>query len=140
MPVVLEASLRHPFRAPSGYRSQNTTSTSYTNLSTSGPAVSATVSSSGEALVTLTANMFNSSVLGSQTCFMAFAVSGATTILPNDTQALAVTSAAAADGAQVSATFLETGLTAGSNTFIAEYRTSASICTFLNRNIIVTPY
>ncbi|MBI3358540.1 MAG: hypothetical protein HY037_02980 [Nitrospirae bacterium] len=44
-----------------------------------------------------------------------------------------------ADTAQVSATFYVTGLTAGSNTFTAKYKTSAGTATFVNRNIVVIP-
>ena len=40
---------------------------------------------------------------------------------------------------QASATYLVSGLTAGSNTFTAKYRVDASTGTFVNRNIIVIP-
>jgi hypothetical protein len=71
---------------------------------------------------------------------MGFAISGATTVAAADTWALALGSAAANVGGQVSATFLVTGLNSGSNTFTAKYRVSNNTCTYLNRNIIVTPY
>ena len=65
--------------------SQTTTSASYTDLSTSGPAVTATVSGTS-ALVMLTANISNSTV-GSN-CFMGVDISGATTVAAADTRAL----------------------------------------------------
>ena len=68
---------------------------------------------------------------------MGFAVTVATTVAAVDTQALEKTNT---DPAQMSATHLVTGLTAGSNTFTAKYKSSSSTCTFVNRNIIVTPY
>ena len=71
---------------------------------------------------------------------MAFAVSGATTVAAADAQAVLYTTSGANDGAQMSATNLVTGLTAGSNTFTAKYKSSSSACAFANRNIIVTPY
>ena len=76
---------------------------------------------------------------------MGFAVSGATTVASSDTRVLL--SATTKDAAvQASATYLVTGLTAGSNTFRAEYRNdttadlTAATCTFADRSIIVIPY
>jgi hypothetical protein len=69
---------------------------------------------------------------------MSFAVSGATIIPATDTQAVMQTGAQQ----QSSATSVVTGLTPGSNTFTAEYRSSsaANTCHFSNRALIVTPY
>ena len=108
------------------------------DLATVGPAVTVTVSSTGQTLVTITAELFNSTNNG--ICFMGFAVSGATTLAASNTQALRFQSPAANGRAQMSATYLVTGLTSGSNTFTAMYRAVANTCTFLNRNIIVIPY
>jgi Collagen triple helix repeat (20 copies) len=124
-----------------------TTLTSYGDLTSPvgvvGPAATVDVSSSGEALVTITAQESSSG----QGCYMSFAVSGATTLdpAPNDIQSLAT------DGpflSQGSATYLVTGLNAGSNTFTAKYRTDGinvyghplSGCNFENPTMIVTPY
>ena len=98
-----------------------------------------TIPASGNALVTLT--------LGSSTsatdldCLMAFAVSGATTRVSSDAQSFRNPGRSVANAVhQGSATYLVTGLTAGSNTFTAQYRLgTAGTCTFLNRNIIVIP-
>jgi hypothetical protein len=74
---------------------------------------------------------------------MGFAVSGATTLAASDAQSL-VAGILGGGGAprpdmQGSATYLVTGLTAGSNTFTAKYRVDGSTGTFANRNIIVIP-
>jgi hypothetical protein len=43
-------------------------------------------------------------------------------------------------GQQASATYVVTGLSAGSYTFTARYRSSGGTCHFSNRGLIVTPY
>ena len=119
--------------------SETTTSTTYTDLTTVGPAATVTVSSSGlKALVTISAQLSNSN--NNRLCLMAFDVTGATTVAASDAQAILYTTSGGGTAAQMSATYLVTGLTAGSNTFTAKYRASANTCTFTNRNIIVTPY
>jgi hypothetical protein len=108
--------------------------------------VSATITSSGKALVTITGGMsfpFSNST-GTVQGNIGFAVSGATTLAASDAQSLMLSSgvnAAASNtiGAQMSATYLVTGLTAGSNTFTLQYKTSGDTVTFVNRNIIVIP-
>ena len=115
--------------------SQTTTSTSYTDLATAGPAV--TVTTGTKALVFVYANLYNDTI--NHNSNMAVAISGATTV------------AAAAGGVSLgwqtnsgyiqrlnaSAAFLITGLTAGSNIFTAKYAVSGGTGTFGNRNIIV---
>ena len=118
--------------------SQTTTSTSYTDLATAGPAVTAVVSPSGSVLIMLTAKLSNSNA--NRTCWMGFAVSGATTVAAADAQSLNFISANADASAQFTATYLITGLTAGSNTFTAKYKASNNACTFVNRSITITPY
>jgi hypothetical protein len=86
----------------------------------------------------ITGNLSNSA--NNRRCYMAFAVSGATTVAVSDTRSLIYTTSAAPSEGQTSAVYLVTGLTAGSNTFTAKYKASANTCTFSNRNIIVTPY
>jgi hypothetical protein len=119
--------------------SQTTTSTSYTDLATSGPTVTVTVSSSGKALVTLTA--YESITGADNSCFMGFAVSGVTTVAASDTQSVQIYSESGTVQSRGSASYLVTGLNPGINTFTAKYKSSAGItCTFANRSIIVTPY
>jgi len=123
--------------------SQSTTSGTYTNLATTGPAVTVNISSNGKALVTMTVQSSDDYNDG---CNMAFAISGNTTVAASDTQSLDILSYSGVE-VQASATYLVTGLAAGSNTFTALYKLSpqavddgGDTCTFLNRNIIVTPY
>jgi hypothetical protein len=115
--------------------SQTTTSTTYTDLTTAGPSVTVTIPASGKALVILTAAVFGST--GNAHAFMSFAASPAgTTIAPTDAQALEVS---ANDEVRASATVLVTGLTPGSTTFTAKYRTSLGTGTFANRDVVVIP-
>jgi hypothetical protein len=116
--------------------SQTTNSTTFVNLTTTGPTVTVNVSSAGTAVVTVTA-LEGASVAG-DSCYMSFAVSGATTVAAADAQSLVETSGQQ----QASATFVVTGLHAGSNTFTAKYTSNAAAntCHFANRSLIVTPY
>jgi hypothetical protein len=70
--------------------------------------------------------------------YMSFSATG---VAASDNQALGRAFGNAATGGfiQASASFLVTGLTAGSLAFTAKYRTSAGTSTFQNRNIIVIP-
>jgi hypothetical protein len=113
--------------------SQTTASSAYTDLATTGPSV--TIATDATALVTLTAQLSNSDA--SRKCKMGFAVSDATTMAASDTYALQATSAGADGVYQASGTFYVTGLTAGTNTFTAEYASGANTCTFAERQMIV---
>lgn len=108
---------------------QTTTSTSYTDLSTVGPAV--TVVTGTSALVTVCAQIKNS---GADVSYMGVAVSGASTVAAGDTRAAEVVGTSTHTP---SMTFKMTGLTAGSNTFTAKYRVVSGTGTFANRNITV---
>jgi hypothetical protein len=113
--------------------SQTTTSTSFTDLSTVGPSV--TLSTGTKALVIVSSQFANNGA-GAFT-YTDFAISGATT--------RSATSDTALTFEQVSDTNRDLGasranlvtVTAGSNTFTAKYRVTASTGTFLNRSIIV---
>lgn len=113
--------------------SQTTTSTAFTDLTTSGPAVTVTVPTSGAVLVTVTGRLFNSAA---NFTIMGFALSGANTVAGTDTRSLLVFGT---NAVQASATYLVTGLTAGSTTFTAKYRVSAGTGTFSDRSILVRP-
>lgn len=112
---------------------QSTSSTTFTDLATAGPAV--TLTTGTKALVVVTARMSNGST--GYNSLMGFAVSGASTVSAADERTLRIWSNAL--GAfQVSAAFLLTGLTAGSNTFTAKYKAeSPSTANFENRSISV---
>lgn len=114
--------------------SQTTTSASYADLSTVGPAV--TLTTGAHALVFLTCNTSNSGIAGVD-C-MSFTISGATTLAASDVNAVVFTSGAANEGGG-SGVIIPVAVTAGSNTFTAKYRVTAGTGTFLNRFISVIP-
>lgn len=113
--------------------SQTTTSTSYTDLSTAGPEVTATIGASGIALVIISGALSNS---GANYTNMSFAVSGANTQAASDAYSHNNKSTDIINKANV---FLLTGLNAGSTTFTAKYSVLAGTGTFSNRRIAVIP-
>jgi hypothetical protein len=119
--------------------SQSTTSTSFTDLSTAGPAVTVTIGANGIALVTLTA-LTDSATVGNRKD-MAFAVSGANTIAVNTNMMLRTSTSSGGSSIFCSSTFLMTGLNAGSTTFTAKYRRGGGdgSSIFANRTISVVP-
>jgi hypothetical protein len=112
--------------------SETTTSTSYTDLTTVGPTVTATTGPA--ALVVVHGALENSGAASSR---MSYAVSGATAIAEADNRGIGVYGAGA--GVITSGVVLDTNLTPGSNTFTAKYRVGAGTGTFLSRRIIVFP-
>lgn len=120
--------------------SESTASTTYTDLTTPGPAV--TVTTGAVALVIVECGMDNT---GTADSFMSFAVSGATTRAANadgDNDAASfdgqLAGTAGANDSPVRITLL-TGLTPGSNTFTAKYRVTGGTGGFTDRRIIVIP-
>ena len=118
--------------------SQTTTSLSYTDLATAGPAV--TVTTGTKALVIITTKLWQGTA--NPGAFMSFAVSGATTVSASDIYGVSTEPQAASTYAGViraSASTLLTGLTAGSNTFTGKYKTSnASYAAYFQyRDILV---
>jgi len=114
--------------------SQTTTSSTFTDLATVGPAV--TVTTGTKALVIVTAIIGNDT--SGQRAYMGFAVSGASSISAADKWSIALTSTGSyAPEIQTSGVFLVTGLTAGSNTFTAKYRRSGGTGRFDLRQIAV---
>ena len=116
--------------------SETTTSTSFTDLSTAGPAV--TVTSGTSALIIVSAQLRNDTTNAFSR--MSFAVSGATTDAANNNRALAQQVDAGDNWVGASHAILLTNLTAGSNTFTAEYDVSAGTGTFQFRRILVIPF
>jgi hypothetical protein len=115
--------------------SQSTSSGSYVNLSTVGPAV--TVTTGTRALVIVSASIQNNSTNSS---YVGIAVTGATSIAATDDQALRTRdSSGGAAEMQMSYAYLFTTLTAGSNTFTAKYRTNGGTSTYRNRTMTVLP-
>lgn len=112
--------------------SQTTTSTTYTDLTTTGPAV--TVTTGIQALVFMyNANLHST---GTTSALMSYDVTGATTIAAADNTSIG---AATTVGIREGATFLQTGLTPGSNTFTCRYRVGSGTGTFVDRRIGVVP-
>lgn len=116
--------------------SQSTSSTSYVNLATSGPAV--TVDTGANAIVLWHCSISNNSANSS---YMSVAVSGATTIAADDDKGLRFREQGG-DGSTVvhlGTNFMWTTLTPGSNTFTAKYRAFGGTATYFNRRLIVIP-
>ncbi len=118
--------------------SQTTQSTSYTDLATSGPAI--TVTTGTRALVIHGANMSNNTINGF--AVMGITISGASSISANDAKAFAFKSGVVDQSIQACWTELYTTLTPGSNIFTAKYKTTnaAHTATFLRRHLTVIPF
>lgn len=113
---------------------ESTTSTSYTNLATPGPTV--TVATQTQALVCLYAQLANST--SGVATWYSYAVSGATTLAPDDGTAILM-QAGAGVGQRVGATILQTGLTPGINTFTAQYKVGSGTGSWNSRRLAVLP-
>jgi hypothetical protein len=116
--------------------SQTTTSTSYTNLATVGPAV--TVTTGTKAIAFGQAYMENNTT--NVASAFSIAVSGATTLAASDVGcARSVVTGSTQSNHWGFAHMFDT-LNAGSNTFTMQYKvTAASTGTFANRELIVIP-
>lgn len=115
--------------------SQTTTSDSYTDLSTSGPAV--TLTTGTKALVIVSGRMSNG---GGQSygAFMSYAVSGASTISATDATAVRLQNTGDSGQRQRASAASIVTLTAGSNVFTAKYKSEfGGTSTFLDREICV---
>jgi hypothetical protein len=115
---------------------QSTTSSTFADLTTAGPAV--TITTGTKALIIITAEMTVSANKGGAA---GYAVSGATTIAATDTTAIKMreTGGATSFNNRVSVASRLSTLTAGSNTFTMKYRTTSGgdAANFLNREILV---
>ena len=109
--------------------SQTTTSNLYTDLATVGPTV--TLTTGTKALVSIAVTTRSSSAAQSK---MSFAISGATTVAATDNYCIG--QAANLIYFFLGASFLVTGLSAGSNTFTSKYASGAT-GTFEARHISV---
>jgi hypothetical protein len=116
---------------------QNTTSSTYTDLTTAGPAV--TLTTGTKALVIVSFEGTNRSA--NRSAWMSFDVSGASTVAATDTNCVKLTQSVADwEPFRASSGTLVTGLTAGSNVFTAKYRSDTiTTCTadFAYREIVV---
>jgi hypothetical protein len=112
---------------------ETTTSTTFADIATPGPAV--TVTTGPAALVAIHGTMDNT---GGGSSRMSYEVSGASAIAAADNRGVGVYGVAGA-GLTASGVVLHTDLTPGSNTFTAKYRVSSGTGTFLSRRIVVFP-
>lgn len=112
---------------------QSTTSTSYADLATPGPAVTVNIGANGAALVIIQGGPYGAATQK----IMSYAISGANTASPVDEKGVRNDNAAYQGG--MTAVSLLTGLTAGSTTFTCKYKTASGTANFYNRTIIVIP-
>jgi hypothetical protein len=114
---------------------QATSSTTYTDLSTSGPTV--TITTGTKALVYLGCNMTNNTI--SSGASMGYTISGATTSAAFDQFALYMNAVTSGQNFSFgSPPLYVTGLTPGANTFTSKYRAvSSGSATFTDRRISV---
>lgn len=115
--------------------SETTGGTGYGALATPGPAV--TVTTGTKAIVMVTSLVQNSTI--GQNSYASYAVSGASAISATDDRSVLITAAAANQTLRASAVYMETALTAGSNTFTMQYRVTGGTGSFQNRRITVIP-
>jgi hypothetical protein len=113
---------------------ETTSSSTYTDLATAGPAI--TMTTGTKALVIVSAAV-NTAKIQNATYFMGYEVSGATTIAATDTTALATGPDSNSGAILIASRASLVSLTAGSNTFTAKYRRTANTPTFSERNIFV---
>lgn len=113
---------------------QTRNNAAFGDLATTGPAVTVTIGNNGLALVSIYSGIAPS---GASYGGMGFDVSGANTISASDDMAIFV-AGGAADG-RIGASYLLTGLTPGSTTFTAKYKSGAST-TFTARRLAVIPF
>jgi len=111
--------------------SQSTAVTTYTDLTTVGPAVTQTTGT--KAIVWCSALISNS---GANSSRMSVAVSGASSVAADD-QWAAINVGTSAN--RFGSGHLFSGLTSGSNIFTAKYNASAGTATFANRELVVFP-
>lgn len=111
---------------------QTTGSTSYTNLATTGPAV--TITTGTQALVLVSSRLTTDT--SGQSAYAMYAVSGATTIAADDTGSLEGQNSAG-NNVRATSAYVESSLNAGSNTFTVQYRVSGGTGTFSRRRLVV---
>lgn len=114
---------------------QSSASTSYTDLSTVGPAV--TLVTGANAIVAVGSNIENANL--SVNTYMSYAVSGASTVAANDQWSVAWGPNVASGYWSMSFVSFQTGLTPGSNTFTAKYRCSGGTGFWAQRYLVVWP-
>lgn len=115
------------------HKSESTSSTSYTDLKTTGPSVTITTGTS--ALVFFSCEMQNNTT--NSAAMASVAVSGATTVAASDNWRILANGVTAANVTALCGFHHFTGLTAGLNTFTMKYAASANTATFNYRQLSV---
>lgn len=113
---------------------ESTSSASYTDLTTAGPSV--TLVTGTTATVWISANIDKTTT--GNTGWMSVAISGATTVAASDSNSAGQSSALATGTNSIGSVIKFTGLTPGSNTFTAKYKSDGGTWSFRNRGIAVT--
>ena len=114
---------------------ESTTSTSYTDLATVGPTVATATGNS--AIVFIRAGIENT--IANEASFMAFDVTGASSLPTNDASAINIDGLAANSRFRMGSAYMINSLTAGVNTFTAKYKVSAGTGGFTQRQLAVFP-
>lgn len=114
---------------------ESTSSSSFTDLATTGPAVTVTVGPLGIAIVTID---FENDGTATGLALMHYAMSGANTSSPSDAPSCVCDSPTA--GQTHSQTYILTGLTPGSTTFTAKYKANGGSAKFSFRHMGVVSY
>jgi hypothetical protein len=115
---------------------ESTSSTSYADLGTPGPAV--TVTTGTQAIVFITAEAQNNTANAVHK--FSVAVSGATTVAASDDWAVSLDGNYSASPVRRTSAHKFTGLTSGSNTFTMKYAVGSGIGTFGKRQLVVLPF
>lgn len=115
--------------------SQATSTTTYTDLATTGPAVTVTTGTS--AIVFWASECSNSTA--NAFAGVSVAISGATTLAADGNWSAFSDGLAAGNAVRIGTFYKFENLTAGSNTFTMKYRAGSSTATFANREIMVLP-
>lgn len=115
---------------------ETTTSTSFTDLATTGDQVTVTIGASGMALVSISA--LGNSDTHSYGAVMGYAISGATTAAASD-YGTTIRFGGTGSSIQLGRTMLATGLNPGSTTFKLKYKAEIGTARFSIREIVVVP-
>lgn len=128
-----------PVRGSNIITNETMSASGYGNLTTAGPSVSVTVSSSGMLLVQVSANI--TTLAATDGGLMSFAVSGATTLAAQDLNAIHYFPSQNAAQMAASKVSLLSGLTPGATTITAKYRALNALAgaKFSNRTIWALP-
>ena len=116
--------------------SETTSTTSYTDLATTGPQV--TITTGTIALIYVGCHMSNSTIGAAS--YMSYGVTSATSITALEDWGISWDGSAFASGAaRIGAWHYVSNLNTGSNIFTAKYKVESGTGTFLNRELIVFP-